>query len=197
MSTREQIAANRRNAKLSRGPKTEEGKAKAAKNSLKHGVLSRNVLLVDEDAGAFSELAERLQATLKPDGELEAALVERIIELIWRLRRLGKIENAVLVWQRLQLAAKQLWSSSDASYSASDIVREAAKKEGVEKLVLLGQAFVSGEDSLAKLSRYETSIERSLYKALHELERRQAARLGEHLPPPVAADIDVTGLAER
>lgn len=44
---------------------------------------------------------------------------------------------------------------------------------------------------LNKVTRYEASLERSLYKALHELQRMQAARQGQHVPPPVA--VDVTG----
>ena len=57
-------------------------------------------------------------------------------------------------------------------------------------------AFSECDDSLAKLSRYETSIERSLYKALHELQRLQASRKGQPVAVPVAVDIDVTGLPE-
>ncbi len=44
----------------------------------------------------------------------------------------------------------------------------------------LGRTFVRDADkanAFSKLSRYETAIEeRQLYKALHELERRQSAR---------------------
>jgi hypothetical protein len=39
--------------------------------------------------------------------------------------------------------------------------------------------------------RYETTIERGLYKALHELQRLQAARAGVPVSPPAAADVDV------
>jgi len=45
--------------------------------------------------------------------------------------------------------------------------------------------------------RYETALERSLYKALHELQRLQAARAGVPVPPPAAADVDVTVMAPR
>jgi hypothetical protein len=48
-------------------------------------------------------------------------------------------------------------------------------------------------NALATLSRYETSIERSVFKALHELERRQALRQGKEVPVPLAVDIDVSG----
>jgi hypothetical protein len=60
-----------------------------------------------------------------------------------------------------------------------------------------GEAFIvdtKRENSLAKLSRYETSIERSFYKALHELQRMQAARQGKDVPLPIAVDVDVSGI---
>lgn len=40
--------------------------------------------------------------------------------------------------------------------------------------------------------RYETMLERSIYKALHELQRQQNMRNGENTPPPIAIDIDVS-----
>jgi hypothetical protein len=51
--------------------------------------------------------------------------------------------------------------------------------------------------TLEKLSRYETTLERSLYKALHELERRQAARDGQTVPLPVAVDVNLSGPAQE
>jgi len=42
------------------------------------------------------------------------------------------------------------------------------------------------------LSRYEVTLERSLYKALHELQRLQAARHGKAVPPPRAVDVEVS-----
>ena len=58
----------------------------------------------------------------------------------------------------------------------------------------LGLAFVrgaNGADAFSKLSRYEAAIERSLYKALHELQRLQAARRGEAVPLPAAVDVNL------
>ena len=55
---------------------------------------------------------------------------------------------------------------------------------------------VAGKEGLEKLTRYETHLERSLYKALHELQRLQAARRdGGSVPAPIAVDLDVTGVA--
>jgi hypothetical protein len=56
-----------------------------------------------------------------------------------------------------------------------------------------GPAFVRDAtkcDALSKLSRCGTSIERSLYRALHELQRLQAPRAGVNVPPPVAVDVE-------
>jgi len=47
-------------------------------------------------------------------------------------------------------------------------------------------------DNTEQILRYETTIERSLYRALHELQRLQAARLGEKPPLPINVDIDVS-----
>jgi hypothetical protein len=42
------------------------------------------------------------------------------------------------------------------------------------------------------LSRYETALERSLNKALHELQRRQAAGRGQAVPLPEVVDVKVS-----
>ena len=63
----------------------------------------------------------------------------------------------------------------------------------------LGLTFIrdaNEANAFSKLSRYEAAIERSLYKALHELQRLQAARLADgNAPPPVAIDVDVSGVS--
>jgi hypothetical protein len=50
------------------------------------------------------------------------------------------------------------------------------------------------ENIFSKLSRYETAIERTLYRALHELEPRQAAWGGAAVASPQILDIDVSGM---
>ena len=42
------------------------------------------------------------------------------------------------------------------------------------------------------LSRYESTLERGLFKALHELQRLQAERQGESVPLPETVDVDVS-----
>jgi hypothetical protein len=90
MTSTRKSEANRRNALKSTGPKTPEGKAAVRLNAIKHGLLSREVLLPGEDEDALRVLAESLRAELQPVGELEYLLVDRITSLLWRLRRLGR-----------------------------------------------------------------------------------------------------------
>ena len=50
---------------------------------------------------------------------------------------------------------------------------------------------------LSKLSCYEAGIEQSLYKALQELKRLQAARRADgNALAPVAIDVDVSGVSK-
>lgn len=46
-------------------------------------------------------------------------------------------------------------------------------------------------DALDRVSRYETTLERSFFRTIHELQRLQAARSGVALPPPAALDLEV------
>ena len=160
-----QIRANRRNARKSTGPKTPEGKAAVSLNPLKHGLLSQQTLLPNEDEASLMQLSERLHSQLQPVGELESLLVERIVAAAWRLRRVLAVEAGIYEKERF-------------SYT------------GEERS--LGLAFMRDASTFSTLSRYETTIERGLYKALHELQRLQAARHDEAdvLPPP-AVDVDV------
>lgn len=86
MTSDKQARANRQNALKSTGPKTPEGKDAVRRNALRHGLLSREVLLHGEDEVTFKELSESLRAELQPAGELENLLVDRIIAAHWRLR---------------------------------------------------------------------------------------------------------------
>ena len=78
--------------------------------------------------------------------------------------------------------------------------REVEEKEASRdaETPMLGRAFIhdaDGANAFSKLSRYETTIERSLFKALHELQRLQAARRADgNAPPPVAIDVEVSGV---
>lgn len=80
------LAANRRNGRKSKGPKTEEGKSRSRWNAVKHGVLSRRLLVLkDDDTQTYTLLLENLRRDLNPGNALEEILVEKIAMAYWRL----------------------------------------------------------------------------------------------------------------
>jgi hypothetical protein len=70
--------------------------------------------------------------------------------------------------------------------------KQLAESARQRRSMLLPEAII-----LEKVSRYETTLERSLFKVLHELERRQAARAGQAVPLPVAVDVNLCGAAQE
>lgn len=94
MTSPSKANANRRNAKRSTGPRSAAGKARSSSNALNHGVLSRHLLLPDEDPAEWAALLGRLLDELSPVGTLEQTLVERIAVALWRQRRVIMAETA-------------------------------------------------------------------------------------------------------
>ena len=94
MVSQKQLEANRRNAKKSTGPRTPEGKARAATNALNHGILSRlEVLPHLERQQDWEEHLASIRAALQPQGYLEELLVQRVARYSWRLQRVDRYER--------------------------------------------------------------------------------------------------------
>jgi len=96
MTTKKQIDANRKNAKLSTGPVSAEGKQVVSSNRLTHGILSNKLLLENESPDEYQALLDDLLTQLRPVGTLEQALVEKIAVILWRQTRLVTAETATI-----------------------------------------------------------------------------------------------------
>ena len=94
MATIKQINANRKNALLSRGPTSKLGKLNSSKNSLKHGLTAKQ-LVIGENLKEFEKYRDRMIDALKPEGILEEQVVFKIIDVGFRLRRIGGIEAGI------------------------------------------------------------------------------------------------------
>ena len=178
MTTLVKIESNRRNAQRSTGPRTRTGKAASSRNALRHGLLATQITLPDEDPDAFEEVRTQMTAEFAPHGPLEVLLVERITASAWRLRRVVQVEAGVMAVRTRDAQAELAASRREDNPLALGVIRDA-----------------TGADALSKLSRYETTLERGLYRALHELECRQAARAGQSVSAPVVVDVDVSSQA--
>ena len=67
MTSPKQLEANRTNAKHSPGPKSTNGKARSSRNALKHGLVSSEIVIWDEDADQFELLRAGLGADFQPN----------------------------------------------------------------------------------------------------------------------------------
>lgn len=94
--SQKQLQANCRNALKSTGPKTVVGKVKVAKNAVKHGLLSRHIVIDGESQAEFNNFRAVLLDDLNPVGPLEQHLADRIIASFWRLNRVRRIEVELL-----------------------------------------------------------------------------------------------------
>ena len=226
MTSDKKAEANRRNALKSTGPRTPEGKDAVRLNALRHGLRSEEILLPGEDEEALRELDEHLRNELQPVGELENLLVDRIIASYWRLRRAGRVEAGIFAWELYGELARRAHEEANSYTKQVSIIDDAldpyhlrptttitdqekyqaARSEAQEmetkqeaETATLGRTFIrdaNEANAFSKLSRYEAAIERSLYKALHELQRLQVARGADgNAPPPVAIDVDVSGVS--
>jgi len=100
------IEANRENALKSTGPKSDKGKAVAKMNSMKYGLLAREVVIAEgsakESRQEFTALLNTLRQDLSPVSFIEEMLVERIAVCHWRLRARANRRSG-----RDQLAARR------------------------------------------------------------------------------------------
>lgn len=102
-----QIAANRRNARKSTGPRTLSGKLRSRRNALRHGLTGETVIDVFEDASEYQAFERRMIRDYSPRSAIEHELVLRLTSLLWRLRRATAIETGLFSIQgRIMLDRK-------------------------------------------------------------------------------------------
>jgi len=103
MTSFRQIEANRRNAQLSSGPITEEGKKQSRQNAVRHGLTAETVIDALEDAEDYAAFEMAVTADYDPQSAVERELVLRLASLLWRLRRATAIESGLFKIQAKHL----------------------------------------------------------------------------------------------
>jgi hypothetical protein len=211
-----QNEANRRNAQLSTGPRTPEGKARVGLNALKHGLTGQQVVLPNENPEDFDTFRDGLLSALDPHGALEETLAERIVIDRWRLRRIPLLESALYRRGHLEsIIANQVQEVDRYEYTETSRlfetgldetkVAEVNRQAHADALAKLKESRSKMDDPSMKmtvvfekylktfenLSRHENGFSRSLLRNLHELQRLQAIRAGERVAAPAVVDVDV------
>jgi hypothetical protein len=95
MTSLRQIEANRRNARLSTGPVTEQGKRRSRQNAVRHGLTAETVIDALEDAEDYAAFEMAVTADYDAQLAVERELVLRLASLLWRLRRATAIESGL------------------------------------------------------------------------------------------------------
>src|SRR5437763_10628607 len=161
MTSEKQIEANRRNALKSTGPKTDEGKARASTNALRHGLTAEQALLPHEDEDGYEKLRDGLLESYAPQDAAETALVEELVNAYWRLLRLHRVET-------------RYWENLGGSYNRAD--------EGI------AEALIHTPDRQTRnFFRYYAQIEKSSYRALAPANQTNRDRRDRKLLKAMAA----------
>jgi len=84
MTSFRQIQANRRNAQLSTGPVTEEGKRRSRQNAVRHGLTAETVIDALEDAEDYAAFEIAVTVDYDAQSAVERELVLRLASLLWR-----------------------------------------------------------------------------------------------------------------
>jgi hypothetical protein len=157
VATEKQFEANRQNAQKSTGPKTPEGRAAVRLNGVKHGLTAETIVLKGESQADFTNLFDSLEAEHDPATSTEEALVVQLAMATWRLRRLYHQEAGFYACQLQSLVGMQ-------------------KDLNLDDAGRMGHAAAWSESTLTLFNRQEGRLERTFYRALHELQRLRKDR---------------------
>ena len=162
MLTDKQLAANRANAQLSTGPKTEEGKRRSSLNARRHNLTGQVTAMPAEDRIAHDAFSEALIRSIAPEGALELQLAQRIATDSWRLNRSSAIEDNIFA-----LGFTDHGDKIETDHPEMHAALTAAR------------TFTREAKSIELLTLYEQRINRSIQKNLALLQQLQATRKAE------------------
>jgi hypothetical protein len=133
MTSFRQLQANRRNARNSTGPITQEGKQRSRCNAVRHGLTAETVIGALEDAEDFKAFEAAVIADYGAQSAVERELVLRLASLLWRLRRAATMETGLF-----EIQANHLKEFRQARQALP------ASRDGIDKL--FGQADPASPD---------------------------------------------------
>lgn len=159
MTTEKQIAANRRNAQLSTGPKTEQGRNASRMNAYSHGLTGQIDFRTPGEQEAHDRFCAGIVSSLAPAEGIERQFAQSVAEDHWRLNHARSVENNIFA----------------ISCSFLDSVEETDDPE-VEKALADARTFVATPERFQLLTVYERRIHSNMTKSLNQLTELQANR---------------------
>src|SRR5688572_19199204 len=159
MATPAQALANKTNAQLSTGPKTEAGKAAVSQNATSHGLSSaRFFFLPHENPEEFAALLVALEEEHEAQTPSEKFLITEMARAQWKLTRIEHMEATVL--------AGIMAASSSPQEPWAAITEKLQNEPG---------------NALKQLDRYAASARRAWHKAVDTLMKYRDAVIDDEL----------------
>ncbi len=181
--TQRRLEANRRNAVHSTGPRTPEGKAKVARNPIKHGFFVARDRWTSQQQRDFEETLAGFEADFRPNDALEESCVRTIAESYVKMAAVLRYENiaALKYHQECERELNQRIAMADAAQAAHlRAERERLRRAG------LWRPTIPGPREAAAILRYEGSLNRAIRHAISELHVLKNLRLeGKSSPSKV------------
>ena len=179
MATIKQIAANRRNAQKSTGPRSSAGKTQAALNAPKHGFAGSSFTVVRlEDLKDIDNLRQDALDFYRPVNSQEIFAVERIALCQMALLRIARLESGILTTcldralypddEPIRLMTPELAGDGDIEITRAQN-RNFALSVGFHKNT-------ERPHTWELFLRYQTQTERQYRRAIEDFERLRAMR---------------------
>ena len=160
MVSEKQLAANRANARKSRGPITPGGRRNSSRNAIKHGIFAQTILLPGESRRRFLRLLAVLTTEFHATTPNELALVETMAFCRWRTLRNWTFQAA-------QLAREQTLQADSAAH-----------EDPPTRALLALNALNQPPSLLETLSRQEIRLDRQYHRAADRLARLKLKKDG-------------------
>src|SRR6516164_2509297 len=179
MISSRQIEANRRNARKSTGPITEEGKRRSRCNAIRHGLTAETVIGALEDAEDYNAFQAAVAASFDAKTAVERELVLRLASLLWRLRRATAIDTGLLeapsepdIAPDPDGAAPNERAAAIASLENHTSLQDFDDKGQNDTFNSeIARRFLQlDSNGFERLGRYETSLWRQVYQAIFVLD---------------------------
>jgi hypothetical protein len=151
------VRANRENAKKSTGPKTLSGKEKVSGNALTHGLTAEKHVIIGESIEEFNTFKDSMLKVYEPVGAYQEEIFIKLVELLWRLRRVGLIETGIYGNEILEFGADSYKPQVSEKIMHSDF-KEGDQRKVLKNQSLIGIAFTrdsTAGSSLLKLNTIE------------------------------------------
>jgi hypothetical protein len=184
-SSDKKIAANRENARRSTGPRTPEGKHRARRNGITHGLTTTAMLLEDEDPADYNAFVEATLDDLGPRSDHERALALNVATTIWRRDRLYAAEVAFLNVRTRTLRAQ----NPDVRSSAEAQAMMLMDSEDSNRMRLLARYLNAAERACNKAVDAYWAARNAVLRADVE-EMRLCESIGEHNQQAVMEALD-------